>query len=70
MNERGPVVVRIFVEARPSEETVEWSREEWDAMTPAQRRESLNVALDVAVANAGDAGYELLNRDDEQDLED
>jgi hypothetical protein len=59
----------ITVEARPHDELVEWPVEEWRAMTPAQRREALDDAVEVAVANAGGAGYRILSGATDSDLE-
>lgn len=56
-----PVMVEITVEAEPATEQVEFSRAEWDAMTPRQRSDALQDAVDTAIANAGGAGWHILS---------
>lgn len=68
MTTNEPVRVRIFVEARPSIDEMEIPRAEWDAMTPAERNAALDEAVQIAISNAGGAGYRLLDPADEKDL--
>lgn len=63
MTADGPVQIRLFVEARPTEETVEIPRETWAAMTPRQRAECLDDMVAQAIADAGGAGYQILGSD-------
>lgn len=55
------IQIRVTVEARHSEEIVEFDPAEWRDMTPAERREMCNEAVDVAIGNAGGAGYTFID---------
>lgn len=65
-----PVRVTINVEARPTTETVEIDRAEWDAMTPADRRALLDDMAEAAMQNAGGYGWGIDNPDDEAATQD
>ncbi len=62
---RPPIVVEIIVSAYPSTDTLEIDRDWWDAATPAQRRASIEEAVDTAIADAGGAGWNIADPDDE-----
>jgi hypothetical protein len=65
MSSTGPVRVTINIEISPCTETYEIDRAAWDAMTPTQRREYLDDMVQVELANAGGAGWDLDDPDDE-----
>lgn len=54
-----PVVVEITVEAHPTTGTAEWTRAEWNAMTPARRLAAIETAVADEVGNAGGAGWHI-----------
>jgi hypothetical protein len=54
-----PIVVRLSVEANPSEGTTTIERAEWDAMSPYQRYVMLQDMVDTEIGNAGGAGWYL-----------
>jgi hypothetical protein len=58
------------VRARPSTDEIEFDRAEWDAATPAERREWLDNAVWQAIDNAGGGGYHLLDETDWAALDD
>ena len=62
------VHVRITVGASPTTEDIHVPREEWDAMTPAQRESYLDDAVTVALSNAGGAGYSFVSGATDDDL--
>lgn len=68
MTSDQPVRVRLFVEARPTDDTVEIGRAQWAAMSPKQRGELLDEMVQQAISDAGGAGYQLLDHADENDL--
>lgn len=68
MADENPVRVRVFVEANPTEDTVEFPRDQWNRMTPAERGTLLDEWVDRAISDAGGAGYQLLDPADEKDL--
>lgn len=59
-----PVRVTINIEANPRTEEHEIDRAEWDAMTPALRRDLLESLMDAAVQNAGGYGWHIDDPDD------
>jgi hypothetical protein len=61
---RGPVVVTLSCEANPSQESVEIDRDEWEAMTPAQRLRECDEMLTDHVTNAGGSGWWIDDPDD------
>lgn len=65
MSTREPVRVTIRVEANPRVEEFEIDRDEWDAMTPAARKDMLDDAALESVNNAGGYGWNLDDPDDE-----
>lgn len=65
---KGPVRVEVFVEANPTTGTVEIDREKWNSMTAKERSDLLNEAVQQAISDAGGAGYQLLDPEDEADL--
>lgn len=63
-----PVRVEVFVEANPTTGTVEIDRAVWAKMTPKERSDLLDEFVQQAIADAGGAGYRLLDSMDEDDL--
>lgn len=67
---KPPVTVTLTCEAHPSTETVEIDRADWDAMTPAERADLLDVMAAEHVASAGGYGWHISNPDDAAATED
>jgi hypothetical protein len=63
--DKGPVIVTLTCEAREGTGTVEISRAEWDAMTPAQRRARVEDEADQHVNDQGGYGWCIDDSDDD-----
>ena len=63
---RPPVVLDLHVEAfgGSADETFEIDRDEWDAMTPDERRETAQQAADDMAANYVAWGWNIADADD------
>lgn len=62
---KGPVIVTLNCEARPSTDTQEIDRAEWDAMTPAERLALIEDMSTTHMTNAGGYGWAIEDPDDE-----
>jgi hypothetical protein len=60
----APVKVNITIEAREGEDEVEFTRDEWSAMTPHERLHAIENAAIEAVNNAGGYGWAVVNPGD------
>lgn len=63
---RPPVMIEMHVEAFADsrDETLEVDRDEWDAMTPAQREALAQQAVDEFAANYVSWGWHIFDPDD------
>jgi len=66
----SPVIVELNCEANPSTQTIEYDRDEWDAMTPSQRAVVLDDEVQNHMANCGGGGWYIEDPDDETSVGD
>ncbi|MEV2239568.1 hypothetical protein [Micromonospora sp. NPDC049891] len=64
MTRRDPVIIELNCEAHPSTDTVEYDRDQWNKMTPAERASALDEMVDEHISNAGGGGWHIEDPDD------
>jgi hypothetical protein len=70
MSKTEPVRVTINIEIHPTTEHHEIDRAEWDAMTPAERRDVIEGVAEAVMQNAGGYGWHIDDPDDAASTED